>query len=59
MQTARICVLVGLWRENCKGVGSADGKKLCTGGIIGVNCKGGGKCRLQEIVYWWDYGGEL
>ena len=56
MQTARNCVLVGLWGENCKGKevqparnyvllrlcgenckseGSADCKKLCTGGIVG------------------------
>ena len=38
MQTARICVLVGL---------------------CGENCKGGGKCRLQEIVYWWDCEGRI
>ena len=42
MQTARNCVLVGLWGENCKGEGSADCKKLCTGGIVGENCKGEG-----------------
>ena len=27
------------------------------GGIVRRECKGGGKCRLQEIVYWWDCGG--
>ena len=33
MQTARYCVLEGLWGENFKGVGSANCKKLCPGGI--------------------------
>ena len=35
VQTARNCVLVGLWVEKCKGERSADCKKLCTGGIVG------------------------
>ena len=46
--------------ENCKGERSADCKKLCNLGIWGGGeLLGGGKCRLQEIVYWWDCGGEL
>ena len=39
VQTARNCVLVGLWGESCKGVGRADCKKLCTVSIVG-----GGNC---------------
>ena len=35
VQTARTCVLVGLWGHNFKGDVSADCKKLCTGGIVG------------------------
>ena len=35
MQTARYCVLVGLWGENCKWDVSADCKKVCTGWILG------------------------
>ena len=35
VQTARNCVLVELWVENCKGEGSADCKILCTGVIVG------------------------
>ena len=48
MQTARNCVLVGLWGENCKGVGSADCKKLCTGMIVGENCKGVGSADCER-----------
>jgi hypothetical protein len=35
VQTARYCVLVGLWGENFKGEGTADCNILCTGGIEG------------------------
>ena len=35
---------------NFKGEGSADCKKLCTGGIVGGELSGGGKCRLQETL---------
>ena len=35
LQTARNCVLVGLWGKNFKGEGNTDCKKLFTGGIVG------------------------
>ena len=59
MQTARNCVLVGLWWESCKGVGRADCKKLCTGGIVGGSCKGLGRADFKKLCTGGIVWGEL